>query len=123
MKKRLLIICSFFILFSCSRNEIKVDVSESLNLKDVKIELDVLGTDIANYIVLEDGNYSEIPNGYGENDWKVFYEDSLYFKFRHFKTNRKNNHAYRFKIDKLSNEELICTVKIRGKYAISWKSR
>ncbi len=111
MKKRLLIICSFFILFSCSRNEIKVDVSESLNLKDVKIELDILGTDIANYIVLEDGNYNEIPNAYGENDWRVSNKDSLIYKYRHFKTNKNNVNQYVFKIRK-DKDSILCEIQV-----------
>ncbi|MDR2206207.1 MAG: hypothetical protein LBE36_08655 [Flavobacteriaceae bacterium] len=48
--------------------------------------------------IIYDGTIkNDIPNGYGENDWYVTYEDSLKGYFRHIKTNRNDNHKYLFR--------------------------
>lgn len=111
------------LLISCNQNEVRVLTGSDLNHNEVRIELNVLSADISNQVIYKNGVAGKVPNEYGENDWKIFYKDSLYFKFRHFKTNRNNNHVYIFIIDKLNNEELVSTVKIKGKDSISWKSK
>lgn len=108
------LIMSFF-FFSCGKNKINVQVGKNLNIKDVKITLkaDDGGSPITNFTIFEDGISKRVPNVYGENDWKVYYNDSLIIKFRHFKTNARNTHDYNFGLN-LENNGLRILVDIKG---------
>lgn len=46
--------------------------------------------------IFRGGPRSEIPNGYGENEWRVSLEGRGKGYFRHIKTNRNDYHKYRF---------------------------
>lgn len=55
----------------------------------------------------------DIPNEYGENDWHFNYKDSLYGYFRHFKTNRNDNHYYKFHFFQKGNK-IFAAIEIKG---------
>lgn len=104
-----------FTFFSCGKNKANVQVGENLDIKDVKITLKAYdgGNPLTNFTIFKDGLSKKVPNVYGENDWKVYYNDSLVLKFRHFKTNARNTHEYNFNLN-LENNELKLLVDIKG---------
>ena len=55
-----------------------------------------------------------IPFVYGENDWVITYKGQQQCKFRHFKTNRRYTHNYKFAIYE-KQDTLYCDINIRGK--------
>jgi hypothetical protein len=61
--------------------------------------------------------YSDIPNEYGENDWIIVYKGQQQCKFRHFKTNRRYTHKYKFVFYE-KQDTLYCDINIRGKNSI-----
>ncbi|MGY3795668.1 hypothetical protein [Aquimarina sp. 433] len=121
--KWLLIILFCLILFSCNKNEINIATNDNLNRNDFKIELEVLTEPefLTKHYIFENGIFKDIPNAYGENDWRIYYKDSLIFKFRHFKTNRNELHNYTFKFEQMNNK-IVCDVSILGTNKLSINS-
>ncbi len=113
--KKLFVVLFLLVCFSCEKNKINVLTKGSLSKDDLKINLKLLKNDklISEYTIMDKGVYKNIPNAYGENDWSIYYKDSLIFEFRHFKTNRKNSHNYVFELEKIKND-IICNVSILG---------
>jgi hypothetical protein len=73
--------------------------------------------DYRNIIVYNGINRFQIPNGYGENDWRIYLSDSLLAKFRHIKTNRNNGHEYHFFVFQYAGKWFV-DVDIRGTDAV-----
>ena len=67
-------------------------------------------------LIYKNGEYYDIPNEYGENDWVVNYKNQKQCTFRHFKTNWRHRHRYKFVIYE-KHDTLFCTTDIRGKDA------
>jgi hypothetical protein len=63
-----------------------------------------------------------IKNEYGENDFLITYNDSLYFEFRQFKTNWHNQHSYSFSFTKEKASHFI-EVNIKGENDLKFKSQ
>lgn len=113
MKKEYCLI--FFLIFtiSCSnKNNLATHFENGLNPKDSKIELEIIYSS-PKLTIFCDSVIHEIPNGYGENDWTLSYKDSLYCKFRHFKTKEKANHNYMFKFER-KGDGILCQISIDG---------
>ncbi|MEE4000263.1 hypothetical protein V1T75_07930 [Tenacibaculum sp. FZY0031] len=104
-----------FSLFSCKKNNLNIKTSENIKRSDLKIKLKTLDENnkLKDYIIFNEGSKNVIPNGYGENDWTVFYKDSLVTSFRHFKTNRNHKHDYDFDFD-FVNDKFEYLISIDG---------
>lgn len=91
-----------------------------LNPNDFEIYLSIYSEDasIITYknpiLIYKEGVYYNIPNEYGENDWIIIYKGQQQCKFRHFKTNRRNTHKYKFVFYE-KQDTLYCDIDIRGK--------
>lgn len=85
------------LLCACNsgRNEYSVAVDSTVDIKQVVISMEVLAS-IPPTEIFRGGPRSEIPNGYGENEWYVSVKDPAKGYFRHIKTNRNDYHKYRF---------------------------
>lgn len=113
ISKIILLLTSLFLFACTNKNEIELDFSKPLQKEDFKIEIQILGSDV-NRKVIFDGNLTyDIPNEYGENDWRFNYKDSLYGYFRHFKTNRNDKHNYRFHFFQKGNN-IFAAIEING---------
>ena len=64
-------------------------------------------------LIYKEGVYHNIPNEYGENDWIITYKGQLQCLFRHFKTNKKYTHEYKFTFYE-KRDTLYCDIDIRG---------
>ena len=96
-----------------NRNKLTVDFG-NLNPNDFEIQLSLLLSNHSPVIIYKDGVYYDIPNEYGENDWLINYKGQKQCKFRHFKTNRRYTHRYKFAIFE-KQDTLYCAIDIRGK--------
>ena len=98
-----------------NRNKLTVDFGD-LNPNDFEIQLGLLISDTYHspVIIYKDGVYDDIPNEYGENDWLIDYKGQKQCTFRHFKTNRRYTHRYKFAIFE-KQDTLYCAIDIRGK--------
>lgn len=120
MKTRFFLLSLLLLLCSCNRNKVTVDSKGSLKKEDIKITLKLENT-VSPHIIVERGEINSVPNGYGENDWKVYYKDSLITTFRHFKTNLRNYHDYRFEFY-LEENEIKYTIDIKGDNDLTLKN-
>ena len=113
--KRLLILFLLFVLFIFTgcRNKLTVDFG-NLNPNDFEIQLSLLLSNHSPVIIYKDGVYYDIPNEYGENDWVIYYKGEKQCAFRHFKTNWRYTHRYKFAIFE-KQDTLYCAINIRGK--------
>lgn len=117
MKKILNILVISLMGTSCSfitnNNSLRVEVKNEIDGDKIQIEHGISATtgnrkndklifdQRDNYqIIYSNGTSKNVINEYGENDFLVTYNDSLYFAFRQFKTNRRNNHSLVLKITK-----------------------
>ena len=98
-----------------NRNKLTVDFG-NLNPNDFEIQIGLLISDTYHspVIIYKDGVYYDIPNEYGENDWLIDYKGQKQCTFRHFKTNRRYTHRYKFAIFE-KQDTLYCAINIRGK--------
>ena len=96
-----------------NRNKLTVDFG-NLNPNDFEIQLSLLLSNHSPVIIYKDGVYYDIPNEYGENDWLIDYKGQKQCTFRHFKTNRRYTHRYKFAIFE-KQDTLYCAIDIRGK--------
>ncbi len=98
-----------------NRNKLTVDFG-NLNPNDFEIQIGLLISDTYHspVIIYKDGVYYDIPNEYGENDWLIDYKGQKQCTFRHFKTNRRYTHRYKFAIFE-KQDTLYCAIDIRGK--------
>ena len=83
-----------------NRNKLTVDFGD-LNPNDFEIHLSLYSADTVYHnpiIIYKDGVYYDIPNEYGDNDWLIDYKGQKQCTFRHFKTNRRYTHRYKFAI-------------------------
>jgi hypothetical protein len=107
-------------------NSVTVSAERPLNAKKVTIEYGASANSISRendaalfenrgrYTVIFDGKKKNvIPNIYGENDFLVTYDTSFYTSFRHFKTNRRNQHDYSFRFRK-EKDDIFLDVYIAG---------
>lgn len=87
----------FSIVSSCSRenNQLDLTFDSATTRHDVKIRMEVLGSVPVTEIYNGNTEFA-IPNGYGENEWRFTYKDTLQAYIRHFKTNRNDRHSYKF---------------------------
>lgn len=116
--KRFSILFLLFILFIFTgcRNKLTVDFG-NLNPNDFDIYLSdgiPLQYNKCPTLIYKDGMYYDIPNEYGENDWVIYYKRQWQCVFRHFKTNRRYTHRYKFAIFE-KQDTLYCAINIRGK--------
>ena len=109
----LLLFVGIFLLNN--RNKLTVDFG-NLNPNDFEIQIGLLISDTYHspVIIYKDGVYYDIPNEYGENDWLIDYKGQKQCTFRHFKTNRRYTHRYKFAIFE-KQDTLYCAIDIRGK--------
>lgn len=99
-----LLLCTFIFLSSCSKkNNLELIFADSLNKKDFKIEMEVLGSNTAKKVIFDGKKEYNILKEYGENEWYFTYKDSLYAYFRHFKSNRNDCHNYKYLFSKKNN--------------------
>ena len=101
-----------------NRNKLTVDFGD-LNPNDFEIHLSLYSADTVYHnpiIIYKDGVYYDIPNEYGENDWVIYYKGEKQCVFRHFKTNWRYTHRYKFAIFE-KQDTLRCAIDIRGKNA------
>jgi len=104
----ILIYCNNNFLLLWNANTIKVEAKNPLSNKNIKIFQD-------NQLIYDGGggNIQKIENYYGENDFTVLYDNKYKLKFRHFKTNRRHQHTYKFYF--FEAKENICVhIKIKG---------
>lgn len=138
MKNLFTILVISIVGLSCSsllnRNTIKVESSSDVSINNIKIEHGISATTINRTsdellfknrdrydIIYVNGKTKTLKNEYGENDFLITYKDSLYLAFRQFKTNRRNNHSYKFKFTK-ENEKYFLEVHIKGENDLSFKN-
>ena len=69
-------------------------------------------------LIYKNGVYYDIPNEYGENDWVINYKNQKQCTFRHFKTNCRHRHRYKFGFFE-KHDTLYCITDIRGKDAVT----
>ncbi len=101
---------------SCSnKNKLTVDYG-ALSPNDFEIYLSIF-PEIRDKPIYKDGVYYDVPNEYGENDWVIIYKDQQQCKFRHFKTNRRHTHKYKFVVSE-KQDTIYCDVDIRGKNSL-----
>ena len=120
-KKNVVLIVLFAVLLFVgifllnNRNKLTVDFG-NLNPNDFEIQIGLLISDTYHspVIIYKDGVYYDIPNEYGENDWLIDYKGQKQCTFRHFKTNRRYTHRYKFAIFE-KQDTLYCAIDIRGK--------
>lgn len=114
-----IIVLVLMVCFCCScKNHIKVDCG-TLYPNDFEIYLSAglpLRCNDNLTIIYKNGSYYEIPNEYGENDWLIVYKGQKQCWFRHFKTNRRNTHKYKFAFFE-KHDTLFCAIDIRGNNA------
>ncbi len=94
-------------------NRISVTTNNDLDSDLIIIDLSIQGTRHINKAIFHGGTKQSIPKGYGENDWYLSYNDSLFTVFRHFKTNNWHDHDYHFHFYK-SDDKTLCDVNIAG---------
>ena len=117
------ILIYFLLLMSmsscCKKNNLTIDYGE-LNPNDFKM-----------YFSGYDGGYDgksgynhkpiyevkDIPFVYGENNWVIIYKGKKQCKFRHFKTNWRHSHSYKFAFHE-RQDTLYCNIDIRGKNSL-----
>ena len=120
-KKNVVLIVLFAVLLFVgifllnNRNKLTVDFG-NLNPNDFEIQLSLLLSNHSPVIIYKDGVYYDIPNEYGENDWVIYYKGEKQCVFRHFKTNWRYTHRYKFAIFE-KQDTLRCAIDIRGKNA------
>ena len=111
MKYIMTIFTSIFLL-SCNENTFEISVDE--NLKDELIQIEVFSTENRQtQIVYSLNNIIPHTTVYGENDWKVTYDNREIFKYREFVLNRNDVANYEFKILK-ENNSIFVEMKING---------
>lgn len=100
----------------CNKNQLTLDCG-ALNPHDIVI---YLSTGIPIHLndnptlIYKEGVHYTIPNEYGENDWIIIYKGQLQCMFRHFKTNSRYIHKYKFIIYE-KQDTFYCDINIRGK--------
>jgi len=118
-----------------NKNTIKVETEDEIEISKIVIEHGISATTINRntdqFIFDNKEGYStifsnskskKIINEYGENDFLITYNDSLYFEFRQFKTNWHNQHSYTFNFIK-ENESYFVEIKIKGENDLNLKSQ
>ena len=96
-----------------NKNSISIDVDEELQLDKIKLELSIESSSVQDRIIAQNGQTKSIPKGYGENDWRLIYDDKYYASFRHFKTNNWHDHHYSFSFYK-AHGNVYCNFQIDG---------
>lgn len=147
-KTKIIILSGLLIIFLCgfvlwklnkdilliwNSNNIDVKTGNSLTKDKVKIEFGngvntinrLNDTDLFKnrdkYFVLYDGRLrEEMINDYGENDFLVTYNDTYYFSFRQFKSNRRHQHNYKFHFFEKA-DKIFLKVDIRGQDAMTFE--
>jgi len=110
-KTKIYVLLLFLVsLVSCKKNSLELNINDEIQPDFLKIEIIDFNEKTTVY---KNGSIKEIPNFYGENDWKIYYKDSLLLKFRHFKTNRNSVHKYIFNLN-YTNENFKYDIKIMG---------
>lgn len=100
----------------CNKNKLTVDY-RGLNPNDFAIYLSAgipIQLNENPILIYKEGVYYDIPNEYGENDWIITYKGQQQCLFRHFKTNRRYTHKYKFIVYE-KQDTLYCDIDIRGK--------
>ena len=116
MKHFLMSLLMLMIISSCcNKNKLTVDYGE-LNPNDFEIYLSIF-PEIRDKPIYKEEVYYDIPNEYGENDWVIIYKGQQQCKFRHFKTNRRYAHKYKFIVYE-KQDTIYCDIDIRGKNTI-----
>ena len=117
----IIIVCSLVIMYPLiqigfshftNQNSLEVTTSKDLNIKNVKLELSIWGTDVLGRVMYQNGSAQTIPEEYGENDWYLSYKNK-HIAFRHFKTNNRADHDYKFYFYR-ENDTFKCKVDIEG---------
>jgi uncharacterized protein YprB with RNaseH-like and TPR domain len=108
------IIMSMMLFSGCANRDNKLELGFDSTIKKeaVNIEMEVLGS-IPKTTIYDRGKEVKIPNGYGENEWYFLYNDTLKGYIRHIKTNRNDNHNYKFSFYE-KNEQCFVDVEITG---------
>lgn len=95
-----------------NQNSIEVTTSSNLNIRNVNIALSIWGSDVVDRDIFDNNSAITIPEEYGENDWYLSYNNH-HIAFRHFKTNNRSDHDYRFHFFK-ENDTIKCKILIEG---------
>ena len=104
-------------LFLCCNKNTIIVYFENVNPNDFEILLSAgfpIRFNNNPYTIYKDGVYYDIPSEYGENDWVIDYKGQKQCAFRHFKTNWRYTHKYKFVIFE-KQDTLYCAIDIRGK--------
>ena len=117
IKYSIIILFNFvlIIMFSCSgrKNHLELAFSSDIDSSRIHIRMEVLGS-VPVTQVYDGKKEFIIPNGYGENEWYLVYNNTLKAYFRQFKTNRNDVHKYRFHFYK-NNNRYFADVDITGR--------
>ncbi len=116
-KLKLFFLLIVYLCYSCNNN-IEVDC-ENLTPNDIEIYLSAgipLRYNKNPTLIYKDDVCYDIPNEYGENDWLVIYKGQEKCIFRHFKTNRRHTHKYKFVFYE-KHDTLFCAIDFHGKDA------
>ncbi len=120
-RKVIIIVCCSVIIYPFIRiglthftnqNSLDVTSSKDINIQNVKIELSVWGTSIVDQVMYQNGSSLTVPEEYGENDWYLSYKNK-FIAFRHFKTNKREDHNYKFHFF-IEKDSIKCRVVIEG---------
>lgn len=83
-------------------NSVAVTAEQPLRSDNVQIVMDATSLNdvgsASSISIFAGVPQQEIPNYYGENDFLIIYDKQYYLSFRQFKTNRRHQHTYRFRL-------------------------
>lgn len=118
---------SVMIFCSCNNksNKLKLNFDSSINKHDVKIKMEVLASVPITEIYNGEKQFN-IPDGYGENEWYLYYRDTLQGYIRYIKTNQNDKHTYKFNFYNQDGKYFV-DIDIKGynpvKYKIELKNK
>lgn len=123
---------TFLLLWNA--NTISVTTKLPLQTENIKMKFGCPGTTInresdaelftkSNFTTLffDGKKTNDLPNKYGENDFLITYADSLYFSFRHYKLNRRDQHDYKFDFS-LQNDTVYIKTNIKGTFKLNYEA-
>jgi hypothetical protein len=105
---------SLMLFSACNQksNQLKLSFDNTINKKDVKIKMEILGS-VPVTEIYNGEKKSDVPDGYGENEWYFTYRDSLKAYLRYIKTNRNDKHNYKFAFHE-ENRKYFVDIDIEG---------
>lgn len=110
--KYFIAIFTLMFLLSCNENTYEISVDDNLNDKLIQIEV-LSSENQQTQIVYSLKEIKPHTTFYGENDWKVTYDNSEIFKYREFVLNRNDVANYEFNLLE-KNDSIVIEMKING---------